>query len=110
MADRSSKLAHWRAQFDAWQNSGLTRAAWCAREGISLSTFDHWRREVRRAEPRSQRKGTALQLVPVRVAAARTDDAMMAQALTLRSPTGWQIELPASFDPVRLAAILRALA
>ncbi len=41
MAINGKKQEYWSRQFERWQESGLTRRAYCAREGLALSTFDH---------------------------------------------------------------------
>ena len=65
MATDAKKLSYWQQHFKRCQASGLTRHAYCAREGFALSTFDHWRRLCRNAPDRS--RSAALTLVPVHV-------------------------------------------
>ena len=43
MATNAKKLTYWQQHFKRCQASGLTRRAYCAREGLALSTFDRWR-------------------------------------------------------------------
>lgn len=43
--------AQWRALVGAFEVSGLSRRAFCARHEVSVSTFDWWRKRLR-DEPR----------------------------------------------------------
>src|SRR5438067_8438387 len=40
--ERSSEM---RRVLDEWESSGLRRREFCQQRGISLTTFDYWRRE-----------------------------------------------------------------
>lgn len=40
------KDKRWREIFLRWQQSGLSKAAFCRREGLGLSTFCDWRRRI----------------------------------------------------------------
>lgn len=99
MATDAKKLSYWQAHFKRCQASGLTRSAYCAREGLALSTFDHWRRLSRTPDRTSN---AALTLVPVRV------ESPLHHA-TLKSPAGWEIKLPGSLNLCDLANILKQL-
>lgn len=39
----------WRKLFALFEESGLTREAFCKKNELSLATFDNWRRRVRAA-------------------------------------------------------------
>ena len=34
----------WIGHFVAWRSSGLTRAAYCRQQGLSIASFGFWRR------------------------------------------------------------------
>ena len=110
MAQDGKKLAYWRRHFERWQSSGLTRRAYCAREGLALSTFDHWRREARKAAQRDSASvpatlpNTSLTLVPVRIDAPEE-----ISGVRLQSPAGWQVTLPAKLNPEVLATLVARL-
>jgi putative transposase len=38
--------AQWRALVAAFEQSSLSRRAFCARQGVSVSTFDWWRKRL----------------------------------------------------------------
>lgn len=43
---RSWSAANARELIERWRLSGLTRAAFCRREGVAMSSFDLWRRRL----------------------------------------------------------------
>lgn len=107
MAIDGKKLRYWKRHFERWRASGLTQRAYCTREGLALSTFDHWRRQARKAQgevaPAPQSVSAhRLTLVPVQLEAPGGD-------LHLKSPAGWQITLPATLGRDTLAHLLSVL-
>ena len=115
MAKDEAKWAYWTKQIKEWQASGLSRNAYCKREGLKPTTFDYWRPLIvsnhseakTLAQPVS---GHDITLVPVKVVAA--DEAVRdvpQEALKLKSPSGWEMQLPVSVDPKWLIAVLRQL-
>lgn len=105
------KLHYWSAHYQGWQASGLTRRAYCEREGLSLPSYERWSKRVRASakEPTSFPKLTTaptqpLTLVPVQVMGQHNNE-----SLTLRSPAGWEMRLPTAVDPAWLAAVLKQL-
>ncbi len=99
MATDAKKYAYWQQHFNRWQESALTQRAYCAREGLALSTFDRWRRLIRTG---SVKPDAALTLVPVPVESPVPHP-------TLRRPTGWELRLPASLSLTELASLLKQL-
>ena len=99
MATDAKKLSFWQQHFKRCQASGLTRRAYCAREGLALSTFDHWRRLSRNVPDPS--RAAALTLMPVTV-----ERPLHA---TLKSPAGWEVNLPGSLSLSELAIVLKQL-
>jgi transposase len=43
--------AEWQSVMDRQATSGLSRIAFCKRDGISLTSFDSWRRRLAAREP-----------------------------------------------------------
>ena len=43
MAKDDAKWAYWTKQINDWRASGLTRNAYCQREGLKPTTLDYWR-------------------------------------------------------------------
>ncbi len=101
------KLQHWTKQIREWEASGVSQRAYCEREGLKFAAFDYWRRQVRSnsAAAKPELNPTErLTLVPVRVTSKQYEG-----EITLRSPGGWQLSMPASLDSQWLAAFLRGL-
>ena len=48
---RRRSLEEWQAVMAKLEKSGVSRAAFCRREGIPPATFDKWRRRVAAARP-----------------------------------------------------------
>ncbi len=124
MAKDEAKWAYWTKQIKGWQASGLTRSAYCQREGLKPTTFDYWRPLITlvHAEGKTVNQPVSdndITLVPVKVmalggsrpAAHRGDAArdMPLDSIKLKSPSGWEMHLPASIEPNWLVAVLRQL-
>ena len=124
MARDEAKWAYWTKQIKNWQASGLSRNACCKREGLKPTTFDYWRPLITlvHAEGNAVNQsvsGNDITLVPVKVVAPGHPvdsvrdvpfEAMaLCQPLKLKSPSGWEMQLPASVDPNWLTAVLRQL-
>lgn len=97
MAHDSIKLSYWTEHYLSWRSSGLSQRSYCQREGLSFSSFDHWRRRAREAAgvipptvpPHPLDK--PMTLVPVQL-----DLADGLGDIQLHSPAGWRITLPAA--------------
>ena len=137
MAKDEAKWAYWGKHIKAWQVSGLSRHAYCQREGLKPTTFDYWRPLIAsdHAEVNAVKQavsGNDITLVRVALAPGysvgqplatiaqghpvdppRGDapfEAMsLGQPLKLKSPSGWEMQLPVSIDPNWLIAVLRQL-
>ncbi|WP_420826355.1 IS66 family insertion sequence element accessory protein TnpA [Rhabdochromatium marinum] len=46
MADRRRTREQWQSIVEGWSNSGLTQAAYCAQQGISVTSFHRWREQL----------------------------------------------------------------
>jgi transposase len=108
-ANSNAKRQHWTKQMKDWERSGLSQGAYCSREEIKYTTFDYWRKQFGAArpviKPIAKTKATnQLTLVPVRLASKSPSNNTV-----LRSPGGWQLELPGTIDTLWLASLLREL-
>lgn len=90
----------WARHIEAWQESGLSQAAYCRQHGLSAAYFSQ-RLRAHRAEPVVG--GPAL--IPVRVEAAGS----VAETLVLHRVEGQRLEIPASVSPRWLAELLQCL-
>ena len=137
MAKDEAKWAYWTKQVKDWRSSGLSRNAYCQREGLKPTTFDYWRplivsdhAEVKAVKPPVSGNDITLVRValgqplvvmapghpvdPPRGDAAFETMALalghpVGQPLKLKSPSGWEMQLPASIDPNWLITVLRQL-
>ncbi len=92
--------AHWKNHIEAWQNSGLSQAAYCRRHGLNANTFSGRLRDYR-----AGRTPTTPELIPVELRPMATPS----EALVLRLPRGHHLELPATVSPRWLAELLQCL-
>ena len=136
MAKDEAKWAYWTKHIKAWQASGLSRHAYCQREGLKPTTFDYWRPLIAsdHAEINAVKQpvsGNDMTLVPVALVPGDPRPAAHAvvqppavktsghavdvvrdvprELIKLKSPFGWEMQLPASIEPNWLIAILRQL-
>lgn len=109
MASDVGKQRYWREHMEGWQASGLSQRGYCQREGLALSSFDHWRRRLKQlgatsASTQPARPHAALTLVPVRVIREPAQG-----ELSLSSPGGWRLAFPAAVDSAWLLEVLKPL-
>lgn len=45
--ERESRVRFWAEHIEVWKSSGLSQRAYCAREGIAVSTLQWWCRRLR---------------------------------------------------------------
>ncbi len=104
---------NWNQHIEAWQDSGLSQAAYCRLHRLSPATFSAKVRE-RRGSPSAAPLSVAPALVPVRVGLAESPVPLSlggpaASPLVLRTASGHVLELPASAGPGWVAELLRCL-
>ena len=118
MARDEAKWAHWTRVLNDWRASGLTRNAYCRREGIKPSTLDYWRPLIAESGshnvalieeklPKAAVTDERITLIPVKITDPPRET--VPEVLTLKSPSGWQVQLPAQTDPNWLINVLRQL-
>ena len=82
----------WREHVENWCRSGLKQREYCANHGLGERAFHRWR--DREKEFIAATRGE-LTLVPVSVGKPET-----VSVVRLRSPDGWEIELPGNSVPL----------
>ena len=90
----------WGSHIATWQASGLSQAAYCRQQGLSVAYFSQ-RLRAYRATPAAG--GQAL--IPVRVEPAVAGG----ESVVLHWGQGQRLELPVSVSPRWLAELLRCL-
>jgi hypothetical protein len=93
----ADKAARWREHIADWQASGLTRTAYCAQQGVKVSTLDYWRRRL----PEASRPAEAVGFVPVQIGPPAAELRLEWRGMTLC--------LPAAVSADWLAGLLRRL-
>jgi hypothetical protein len=87
----------WQQRLQRFSRSGLTVAAFCAREGIAPATFHAWKRRLRDAT-------AAPQFMPVRLT-----EPTAATPVELVLPSGCVLRLAPGCDPVWVRQFLDLL-
>ena len=82
----------WRAHIEAWHRSDLTQVAYCECNGLSTKSLRRW---LWREKRESAAGMSSLTLVPVSMGTPATSS-----VVKLRSPDGWEIEMPGSSVPL----------
>lgn len=97
--------AQWRVRVARWRESGLPMRAFAIQDGYRLHQLSYWvHRLSTPATPDTMPAPAAL--LPVQV----TRTASEAPEISLRSPSGWTVLLPAELPARWLAELLRELA
>ena len=116
MAKDEAKWAYWEKHIKAWRTSGLSRNAYCQREGLKPTTFDYWRPLIVANDAdintvQQAVSGNDITLVPVAVAPGgpRPAPHPVGQPLKLKSPFGWEMQLPSNVNTRWLIDVLRQL-
>lgn len=90
------KAQVWMKRVAAFERSGLSRRAWCGRQGLNASTLDYWRRQLgERAVP---------ELVPIVVSGG-----VVTADIEIALPGGTRVRVPGTVDAVWLSALLRGI-
>lgn len=99
MGKETERSAEMRRVLEEYAASGLSRREFCEQRGITLTTFDYWRRE-HAVKPQKQERRP--RLVAVKVANAEPSPHF---ALSLRN--GRRIECSWRFADAELARLIR---
>jgi transposase-like protein len=90
-----------RIHIEAWQNSGMSQAAYCREHDLNTKTFGNWVRKHRRAGQGVRSPA----LVPVTIKPML----MPANTLRLRGRGDHVLELPSTVSPHWLGELLKCL-
>lgn len=102
-ADDATRRA-WHRRFQRFARSGQSVVRFCAREGVSVASFYHWRKKLKAPGPRRRRAGRRASFQPVTVVP-------IAPGVSVHLPCGARIEVRgADLDAVRavVAEVTRA--
>lgn len=91
---------HWIRHIEAWQEGGLSQAAYCQQYGLNRKTF-----AARLSDYRKSRRGTAPALIPVQVTPLPPSVAPLVLSVGGRH----RLEMPLTTSASWLAELLRCL-
>lgn len=89
---------HWSDHIEAWQNSGLTQAAYCRLHNLNAKSFSGRLTIYRKNQP-----GFSPTMIPVQVKPSPS------AAMVLRRDNGYRLELPMAISAIWLAELLQCL-
>jgi transcriptional regulator with XRE-family HTH domain len=102
-----SKEDFWRQHWVRWQKSGLTQREYCARQGLSRSSFNNWKQKLASEESVGLIPTSAGQLQVVEVGHVA---AAAGPSLTLALGNGYyRVEIGRGLDLETLASVLDVL-
>jgi hypothetical protein len=90
----SSKQKFWQQHLHSWESSGLSQSAYCSKHNLSLTNFGYWRKRFKSDAP--------TKIIPI---VRETSVA----GVQLRSPSGWQVALPANLSLESLRQLMATL-
>lgn len=92
----SKRRQYWQAHSEAWEQSGLTRAVYCERNGINPKTFAYWRHRLK------------AEAVPIKLIQVPT--VLQQRSVPLRVVVhGYGIEVAEGFNGATLAEVVCVL-
>ena len=92
------KTASWKKQYEEFRKSGLTRKAYCEKNGITKSTLDYWFTRI----------GKSLKAEGLVELKIRNPPALKS-SLTVIISSKYQIEVQSDFDPQVFCKVVKAL-
>lgn len=96
------KRQYWQTQLQTQADSGLSKAAFCQREGLRPSTFYYWAGKLKATD-------TARNHTIHPVLLSEPEPHYQAHHLTLTLPNGCQLAFPAALEPDTLQRFVAAL-
>ncbi len=102
----SEVAVQWAEHVRRWRSGGLTRAAYCAEQGVKAATLSYWAWRLDKAQRAVVPAPMVPAFVPVQVVPAATVPMMVEVSYA----GGLRLGLPAGIDVVWATALVRALA
>jgi hypothetical protein len=102
--DHIERREYWTGQVRQWRESGLTQREYCKREGTSIERFGAWKRRLDR-ENQSESRG--LVAVPPKIVSSALFTARPSLGLVVDER--YRVEIPDTFSPSTLEAVLQVL-
>ena len=103
MESRRETPEHWRQHVEAFSYSGLTRNAYCQKNGIRVYQLDYWRKKFKNSNP-SAIANDRKEWVPLQICEERP--ANKSTGIQLRIDR-FTVEIEPGFNPELLSQVLR---
>lgn len=81
----------WQQHIDAWQDSGLSQAAWCRQNGVVVSQFGYWKKKLLIEGTPSAPSKAFSPFVPVSLTQGQEQDHDDLSLLTVSLPNGLSV-------------------
>ncbi|MGD0887592.1 MAG: hypothetical protein ABSA46_22340 [Thermodesulfovibrionales bacterium] len=95
---------YWSGEVQQWRDSGLIQKEYCKKKGISLGRFGAWKRRLERED-----KGHSGTIVAIPSGIVSSALLGMRPTLGLVVNERYRVEIPDSFSPATLEAVLQVL-
>lgn len=104
----SKGKAFWEDHINQWQQSELSKAAYCRTHGLATSTLDSWRRKLRRPDGDKKQSGNFLSLqVQQASAGERGLRRLSAVTMEIQFPQGIAVKVNSPIDHEALFQVLQ---
>lgn len=104
---------HWARHLKLWQESGKTQTDYCVSAGLTLKTFNRWKRLLFKKNAATPTIKKATTLVPVRLVQPEPMDMRSGSSPDIRVQLAdgkWIVDVPHGTDPEHLACVLKVVA
>lgn len=102
---REENRQRWRDHIEGWRGSGQGQQAYCVRNGLTLSSFQRWRRIFRDEETGPTTRSQPGRFVPVQL----VSESQAGSGLVLVVNEALRIEVGLGFDATTLRQLVAAL-
>jgi len=100
--DQAGNRRRWQAHLNAAEKSGLSRAEYCRRHGLSYHAMCYWHKRL-------SRKSSQQKFVPVKMALIRNEDRQDETGLRVILPGKLSVSVGNNFSPATLDRLLTVL-
>lgn len=102
----TERASHWSGLVKAWEESGLSQAAFCRERGVQTGTFAWWKRQLRRARRNGAKRRGRPAKERGRFVEVRLAGTCSAPAYEVVLARGRSIRVSSGFDPQTLSRLI----
>ncbi|WP_157075967.1 IS66 family insertion sequence element accessory protein TnpA [Neobacillus fumarioli] len=107
LMDREQRIREWTSRVEEYRTSGLTMAAWCEAQGISIHQLKYWLNRLKRLSDSSRTNASTMGWVPVTVTSS-PENQNPDPGVVIRIGQV-SIEVANGFDPQLLRQVVQTL-